>query len=168
MWLGTNFRHQSARNFTHEYICWTGFSHMHMHTQKKQKMSYFHSVNVLIIVLTPVHNIYVDYHMLCWQGLQFTDCVLCRGVRLHLKWRVFSLTLNCFWWWGPISEDLKNVETPLLPLLPGPFRHCVVVPVRDPSMGQIDLFKNCSFSVCQKKKTSRKNYKNNVNMNGIP
>ena len=35
----------------------------------------------------------------------------------------------------------------LLPLLPNPFRPGVVVPVRVPSMGQIDMFKNYLCSI---------------------
>ena len=38
-------------------------------------------------------------------------------------------------------------RTPSLSLLPGPFLSRVVVPVRVPYMGQIDVFKNYSYSI---------------------
>ena len=36
--------------------------------------------------------------------------------------------------------------TPSLPLLPGPLWSWVVVPVIVPSVNEIDVFKNCSYS----------------------
>ena len=49
------------------------------------------------------------------------------------------------------SEECE--VTPLLSLLlPGPLWSRVIVPVRDPSMNQTDLFKNYSIGLCAKTK----------------
>ena len=54
-------------------------------------------------------------------------------------------------------------STPSLSLLLGPYR--VLVPVGVPSMGQIDLFKNYSYSIGSfPKKLLRRNNTKNVNM----
>ena len=44
----------------------------------------------------------------CRQGLEYVDCILCRGD--PRKGRVFSMTLSCIWWSNSSSKDLRNVE----------------------------------------------------------
>ena len=67
----------------------------------------------------------------------------------------------------PVQEIWEEWSCPSLPLLLGPLRPGVVVPVRVPSMDQIDLFKNYSYSIgpCVDKSLLRNNSTKNVNMN---
>ena len=64
--------------------------------------------------------------------------------RFFIVLSLLGITWRCIWWvW----------ITPSLPSLPGPLWPRVVVPVRVPSMGQKDLFRNNSYSIgpCAKK-----------------
>ena len=53
------------------------------------------------------------------------------------------MILNCIWWWGSRSRDLKSEEYSFIAinLHPSPFRPGMVVPFRFPSMSQLSLFK---------------------------
>ena len=51
------------------------------------------------------------------------------------------MTLNCFWWWGSSSGDLKNVVYLFIPLLPGQLWSVVVVLVKVSYMYQITRLK---------------------------
>ena len=53
---------------------------------------------------------------------------------------VLSVTLNSIWWWSSSLEIWWIWSTPSLPLLSGPLWPGMVVPVRVPSMGQIEKF----------------------------
>ena len=46
----------------------------------------------------------------CWQSLEYVDYILCWGVRNLLeKNGLLGMTLNCIWWWGSRSWDLRTV-----------------------------------------------------------
>ena len=36
----------------------------------------------------------------CWQGLEYTNCILCKGFKPPTPASEIGMTLNCFWWWG--------------------------------------------------------------------
>ena len=65
-------------------------------------------------------------------------CVPCREIRLP-KRCVLGMTLNCIWLWGLSSVDLGMWSATSLPLLPGSLWPVVIIPVKVPSRGQIDL-----------------------------
>ena len=62
---------------------------------------------------------------------------------------------------------MGSKEIPSLPLFLGPLWSGMVVPVKVPSIDQIDLFKNYLYSIelCEKEKTLKKQLQKNVNMN---
>ena len=70
-----------------------------------------------------------------------------------LKRCVFGMMLNrSFDGEAPVLEIWVVWSTPSLPLLPGPLRFGVLVPI-----GQFDLFKNCSYFLnCEEKKILKK------------
>ena len=53
---------------------------------------------------------------------------------------LFAFDMRTIRWWGSNPGALRNVDYPLLLLLPSPLWHRMVVPVKVPSMGQIELF----------------------------
>ena len=79
-------------------------------------------------------NIFPPYQ----QSLEYTTCILCRGLRYsHQKWVCPGHDTNFIWWWSSRSGALENVETPSLPFLPGSFWPEMALSARIPSMGQI-------------------------------
>ena len=82
-------------------------------------------------------------------GLEYADFIPWRGVRLLYQKKKRGVLL-----WhsiisngeAPVLEILREGSIASLPLLPGPLWLGMVVPVRVPSMGQINLFKNDSYS----------------------
>ena len=56
------------------------------------------------------------------QDLEYTKCVLCRGVisppHTLKKRDVLGMTLNCIWWWGSRSWDLQSVEFLFIAITP--------------------------------------------------
>ena len=56
----------------------------------------------------------------CWQGLEYTDCICCRGLRLPppTKKSVLNMTLNWIWWWGCSSGNLGRVGYPFCAITP--------------------------------------------------
>ena len=50
------------------------------------------------------------------------------------------MTLNCIWWWDSSPGALENVEYLFIAVLQAPLWPGVVVRIRVPSMGQIELF----------------------------
>ena len=81
-----------------------------------------------------------------WTTFPTHSCLVLYSIHaslLHslIKWllNVLVKTLNYTWWWGSISEALQC--TPSLLLFSGSFWLKVVVPVKAPSKGKIDIFK---------------------------
>ena len=67
--------------------------------------------------------------------------------------------VNYIWWWGSSSGTLGECGVfPLMTLLSGPLWPGVVVPIKFPSVGQINLFKSYSYLIelCARKKKSQK------------
>ena len=61
---------------------------------------------------------------------------------------ILDMTLNYIRWWGSSSWALGRFRRiPSLPLFPGPLWPGMAVPVRVPSMCQINLLKNNSYSI---------------------
>ena len=58
---------------------------------------------------------------------------------------ILGMPLNCIQWLGSSSEALWRTLS--LPLLPGLLWPGVIVPDREQSMGQIDLFKNYLYLI---------------------
>ena len=57
------------------------------------------------------------------------------------------MTLNCIWWWGSSPGDLESMEyllTAIIPRSTMTWRDCTY---QVQSMGQTDLFKNCSYLI---------------------
>ena len=81
-----------------------------------------------------------------WPSKSWNMLILfpCRGLRIHKRKDVPSMTLNCIWWWGYTSGAFVILEHPVMTITPW---IGVVVPVRFPSMGIIDLFKNYLYSI---------------------
>ena len=78
------------------------------------------------------------------------------------------MTLNKFWWWGSISENLLSVNNFFIIINSCSLRPGMAVSIRAPF---IDLFENYSIGPCAKntrQKLSRSNYTKNVNMETIP
>ena len=98
-----------------------------------------------------------------WLGLEYVNYIPCWEVRSSPKSSVLGMTLNCIWWWGSSSGGLS--------LLPDQLWPRVVILVRIPSIGEIDLFKEYLYSIGsyakkEKKKLSRNFfYRKNVNLN---
>ena len=51
------------------------------------------------------------------------------------------------WVWHLITQNQKQTNTPLLPLLPGLLPPEVVVPVMVPSMVQVSMFENYLYQI---------------------
>ena len=51
------------------------------------------------------------------------------------------ITINCFWWWGSSSGNLKSVEYAFIAITPSSTLTWKVVPFKVPSMDQMDLLK---------------------------
>ena len=80
---------------------------------------------------------------------------------------VLVLTMNCIKWWGYSFGDLRGVwSSPSFPLLSDSLWLGVVVPVRIPPMGQIDLLENHLYlkRLCTKS-TFKKQQHKKVNRN---
>ena len=78
---------------------------------------------------------------------------------------VLGMTLNCIWWWGSNSGDLRSVHYPI---------HCHYSQVHSDleymlwsHLGQIDLFKIYSYSFGPYAKKFSRHQTKNVNMNVI-
>ena len=53
--------------------------------------------------------------ILLWcQSFEYTDCIPCTGIRPRPKTGVSSMTLNCVWFWGSCSGDLRSVKYPFV------------------------------------------------------
>ena len=50
-------------------------------------------------------------------GLEYTEHILCRQIRLPHKRHVLVMTLNCIWWWGSSSRDLGSMEYFFIPIV---------------------------------------------------
>ena len=48
-------------------------------------------------------------HPVSWE---YTDCILCSGVRPSPIGGVLSMSLNCIWWWGFLFGNLGSMECP--------------------------------------------------------
>ena len=59
-------------------------------------------------------HIFVSVHKILftsawWQDLKYTNCIPWKGVPSTKK-GVLGMTLNCIWWWGSSSEDVRKIE----------------------------------------------------------
>ena len=78
----------------------------------------------------------------------------------HKKLSVLSMTFNYIWWRGSSSRDLWILWVwSASSLIPSLFWSRMIVRLRVPSMGQIDLFENYLYSIgsCAKKYKKKKN-----------
>ena len=87
------------------------------------------------------------------RGIKYAESITCWEVNPPHKKRM----LNSIWWWV--------LSTPSLLLLPGPLRPGVVVPIKVPSVSQIDQFLNyLTWIRVQKINLFRNNCIKNVNI----
>ena len=125
-------------------------------------------VRRLRIIFSPVLSVRVSNETSTWRssikilsscrwGLEFVKCIPYRGVRPSSEKGVSLVWKNCIRWRVSCSGSQGVWSNYSLPLLPGPLWLTLVVSVRVPSMGRIDLFKNCE-------KILRNDYIKNVNM----
>ena len=88
--------------------------------------------------------------------VEYADCTSAEGLRYSS-----SQWVSWIWWWGSNGEVLVlQLWGISMPLFPGPLWSRVVVPVRVPFMGQIELFNNLLYLkpfVC-KQMTVKLNY----------
>ena len=95
-------------------------------------------------------NFFKDIFIDCHQGDKTPP-----HTHTHTKrWGVLGMILNHILWWGSSSGDMESVKYLFITITPKVNADKVVVPVRAPSMGQIDLFKNYLdlIRLCAKKK----------------
>ena len=97
------------------------------------------------------------------QGLEYTDYIPCWGVGpLHPKYDLLGMTTASDDK-VPFLELWRMWNISWLPLLPVPLWAGVLVPFRVPSMGQIDLLHNYSYSIGLWVKWKKKTLKNTSN-----
>ena len=80
-------------------------------------------------------------------GFDYTNSIPYREVILpFLKKSVMGMILNYIWWWDSSSGNLESVEYSFIVINPR-FTLTQHGSIKVPSMGQIDLFKNYSYSI---------------------
>ena len=96
-----------------------------------------------VLIYMPVFPGRQSSHITMRRSLAYAHCIPWRSIRPHQKPRCFGYDTKLhlrLWFWRPAS-------TPSLPLLPDPLWSGVLVPVRVPSMSQIDILEYYSYLI---------------------
>ena len=147
---GTNYHHCKLWEMSENLIC------------KGVWSIYGVCVYIYIYIYIYMYIIELEENLHCWPGLEYADYISCRRIPPQEA----GVLMVRFQFWS--SEEC--VQLPFITITPRSTQTWIgSVSVMVSSVAQIDIFKNCSYSVglCTKKLLSN-NYTKDVNMNVIP